>query len=378
MEISTPSWFPKDVVVQEMKRMKALNLTEDQLKAHLEHFKQQISTLGSVGKVEVSTNKVNIVARKGLMKTKIGGDYGGKISGNAVTGYANLFKKGETFELKVNGGDHKHTFSFVSSLPLLKNADFSLPVPYTKFSLSVIMGQQTLVNTSIQINSLEAVMQPKGQGYTFSSILSMIQSKRNEKTPAVIASDPARYFKFALKSDLPRMNGNAELACTFGDGKFVPFLKANTLRVHNFGYNLRAVFGGGFILSKGAVPFPEKFRVGGVPVAYGIDPEKFGTTLGNFPSGCDLWHSTTLDFATPVLPQYGVNGHFFVNGAVSANMKSNCVLDLTPSVSKLLTAGLGLTYNQGAVQIQFNVQHPFYVSDGLKFTSFQVGVCPIE
>jgi hypothetical protein len=87
--------------------------------------------------------------------------------------------------------------------------------------------------------------------------------------------------------------------------------------------------------------------------------------------------SGTLDFSTLLFPEYSLNAHFFVNGALSVNSKSNSVLDMTPSAAGVLSAGAGLTFMHGPAKVQLNVQQPYYVTKGLKFLKFQIGISAV-
>jgi hypothetical protein len=50
---------------------------------------------------------------------------------------------------------------------------------------------------------------------------------------------------------------------------------------------------------------------------------------------------------------------------VALNRKSNGVLDFAPGTAKVASAGAGLTFAQGPVRVEMNVQTPYVVSHGL-------------
>ena len=137
--------------------------------------------------------------------------------------------------------------------------------------------------------------------------------------------------------------------------------------------NLKFSGSGGAILAPEAVPFTEKFKVGGAPIARGIENHEFGPTFANFPSGIDAFASSTVEFFTPILPQANLNAHFFVNGAIGANFKSNNIFDSLPDFSTALTFGTGLVFRQGGIQVELNTQIPYYASEGLKTVRYQIG-----
>jgi outer membrane protein assembly factor BamA len=128
------------------------------------------------------------------------------------------------------------------------------------------------------------------------------------------------------------------------DRQLTPFLKCTAMWRLPLTFGFSALLGGGVLLSKRAVPYAEKFRIGGVPNAHGIDHEKFGTSIGGFPSGCDRWVSSRLDFMTFLLPEHGLDAHLFINGATAVNRTSNNVLDLAPTFTKVLSAGANLQF----------------------------------
>ena len=376
MSVDVPEWIPRDVVGSELKRITELG--DEEQEAQLQQLQKELESLGSIRKCEVSKSGVSVVERLGLMATKIGGDIGHEMSGHANMGYANFFKRGETFELRAKTGTSSvKTFSFIATLPLLSKINASNACSFSRACASLEWDTQTIAKYNIEVGSAEASFKPLGRGWNLAIAASVVQSKRDEKTPTVVASDPSHYFKVSARCDLPRFIGSGEISCVIADKKFLPFAKLHYRHSINLGYGFSIRLGGGVIITEKAVPFPEKFRVGGVPSAYGINQDKFGTTVGGFPSGNDWWSSVCFDFATFVLPQHGLNGHFFVNAALAGNRKSNCVLDYAPSITKVVSAGAGLTFNQGPFQFQANVQYPYVISSGLEFLRFQVGICPL-
>jgi outer membrane protein assembly factor BamA len=210
----------------------------------------------------------------------------------------------------------------------------------------------------------------------------VVTYKLTKTPPVVLTSDNYTYFKASFRSDISLftrfVNTAFEVATIVSkECTAIPFVKVSGTAHYNMGYGLGFHVTGGVIGARKPVPFPEKFRIGGIPVSHGIEHEKFGTSVGGFPSGCDSYLAGTLDFSTLIFPEYALNAHFFLNGAISANRKSNSILDFAPSVSSVVSVGAGLTFTQGPVRVQANIQHPYHVSSGLSFSRFQFGISPI-
>ena len=376
MSVDVPDWIPREPVADELKRIASLEPSERD--EQLRHLCEELKSLLSVKSCDASESGVKVVPRCGLAETKIGGDFGKQIQGHVSAGYANYFQRGEAFELRAKSDTmNARTFSFVATVPILSALDVQKACSFARAAASATWDTQSVAKFNIEVGALEARYTPIGSGASYAIAGSVVRSKRDAKTPTVVAADPRWYLKLGVSCSLPMARGLGEVSCILADSKWLPLVKVQGSHRVPLGYGFSVRLGGGMIFAERAVPFPEKFRLGGPPTACGIDLDKFGTSVGGFPSGNDWWSAASLDFETLVLPQYNLNGHFFVNAAVAGNRKSNCVLDYAPSVVKLVSAGAGLTFNQGPVQVQLNTQYPYVISSGLRFLRFQIGICPL-
>jgi outer membrane protein assembly factor BamA len=356
-------------------------MSSEEFDEHMKRISGHLTSLPSIRSAEVKAKLLKVVPRLGLLPTNIGGDIGADPATHVSTGYANFFRKGEVFEVKGSYSASKSPSLTVSyTHPLFANADFSLPIPFSKVTTSLTFDSRQIVSESITTGQFEASFLPRGKPLNLSGLLSFVSEKVTPTSSIAFALDPSPYLKICVKAEtlplFPYLSGSVESGILRANQRFTPFLKLNALRRFNLGFGFSALFGCGALMSKRAVPYAEKFRIGGVPTAYGIDHEKFGTSIGGFPSGCDKWASATLDFTTLLLPEYGLDVHVFVNGAVARNEKSHNVIDLVPTLTKVLSVGAGLQFVQGGVKIQANLQFPYHSSAGLNFSRFQIGFCP--
>jgi hypothetical protein len=74
-------------------------------------------------------------------------------------------------------------------------------------------------------------------------------------------------------------NGFIEAGMLQMNLKFTAFLKFNATGWFGLAVGFSRLFGCGLLLSQDAVPHAEKFRVGGVSKAHGIDQEKFSQCI---------------------------------------------------------------------------------------------------
>jgi hypothetical protein len=381
--VSAPPWFPSDALSSAIDHISQLPLTPEEKDAQLSRLKEQISSLKSIKSVSLKLDSAEIVPSRGLMPTTFGVDVGPESDGNVSTGWSNFFQRGDFIVFE---GKFKHltapTLSVSFTQPLLKNANFSLDNPFGTFRVSATLDIQPISGENIQTGLLESILSPQGPFGTHRVAFSVVNYRLSARPPVVLSSDRSPYFKASIRSDLPLfghlIDTALEVAAVVSKSCAAnPFVKLSVTSHYNMGYGLGFYVAGGAIAASKPVPYPEKFRPGGIPVSHGIEHERFGPIVGGFPSGCDSYASGTLDFSTLVFPEYNLNAHFFLNGAVAANRRSNSILDFAPSVSAVVSVGAGLTFTQGPVRVQANVQHPYYVSSGLSFARFQLGISPV-
>jgi hypothetical protein len=361
----------------------ALNLPSDQCDAVLSRLSEQLkSLLPSIKSAELKPDSATIVPRKGLLPTTVGADIGYDPAGNVSSGWANYFNRGEVLEVKGRSTTTKSpTLSVVYTHPFFGVPDYSQPVPFSRLVASSSVDVRQIADEVIDTASFEASWLPKGRGLRHGVAISLVVNRITKNSPIVLATDPPRYLKVSWKTEapaaVPSLAAAVEAGILAGGGRPIPYVKLNGMSRFHVGWGLSLGAGAGLIVAGRAVPFAEKFRVGGVPTAYGIEHEKFGTVVGGFASGSDGWISGVADFATVVLPEYNLNAHFFLNAAVAVNWKSNSVLDFAPSIAKVASAGAGLTFAQGPVRVEMNVQTPYLVTQGLSFLRFQIGFSPL-
>jgi hypothetical protein len=382
-QINAPPWFPAASLKAELVRLSMLGLPPDERDAVFSRLSNQLkSILPSIKSAELKPDSATIVPRRGILPTTVGADIGYEPAGNVSSGWANYFNRGEVLEVKGRSTTTKSpTLSVVYTHPFFGLPDYSQPVPFSRFVASSSVDVRQIADEVIETASIETSWLPKGRGLRHGVAISLIVNRITKNSPVVLAADPARYLKVAWKTEapaaVPSLAGAIEAGILAGGGRPIPYVKLNGVSRLQVGWGMGLGAGGGLIIANRAVPFAEKFRIGGVPIAYGIEYEKFGTVVGGFASGSDGWISGVADFSTVVLPEYNLNAHFFLNAAVAVNRKSNSVLDFAPSVAKVASGGAGLTFAQGPVRIEMNVQAPYVVTQGLSFLRFQIGFSPL-
>lgn len=397
-------WFPMKPIQNELQRIQSLPLDYESKNEMIQELAAKLKTVKTIKTINIHRllpkffkfNFLNpfvsqIQPRIGHLATSIGAEAGSTQSVHLSTGYSNFFYHNEYVELSSSvQSDTSPKFSLSITHDLLETADYSLNKNfYTTYSTSAIYEVQTFKKCQITSGSLSTSYQEKGSNYLENTSLSIISEDKGLNSPPALYSDPSPYFKFAFKVSnnsflFPQLSNFLELSYLFskhpkiGNFDVCPVLK-NRTNYSKFFPKMNLKFSGsaGFLLSPKAVPFAEKFKIGGVPFARGIENEEFSGNVAGFPSGCDMFLSQTLEFYTPILPQYNLSGHFFANGAISANLRSNNFFDAVPQVSKALTVGTGLVFVQNGMQIELNTQMPVHLSKELNFVKFQFGISPL-
>ncbi|OHS98718.1 hypothetical protein TRFO_08711 [Tritrichomonas foetus] len=395
-----PNWFSESPIRKEMERIQSLKIEYEKKNEMIKELIEKIKPIKSIKSIEIHrlfrnghSDRFNpfilkVVPRCGQLATSIGGETGTTHSVHISTGYANFFYENEYVEFSAKiRSDSSPKFTLNFTKDLINEADFSLSKNcFTTYSLSASYDMNTFKKQKIHIASISATAHKKGSDLVNTASLSMVNEDHSADAPPAMYFDPSPYFKASIKTEsasiIPTLAALSELSLLLAKSSqkitLIPFLKvrsniSKTLQ----SCNLKGHCSGGFILSPFAVPFAEKFKIGGIPIARGVDNDEFGPKIGNFPSGCDAYISGTLEFFQPVFPEQNFNAHFFVNGAVAGNFKSNNIFDVQPHISSILTCGTGFIFQQGPIQVELNAQLPYYVSEGIKTLKYQIGFTPV-
>ena len=383
------NWFSSEPIQDEVRRIESLDVSDDEKDQLISNLESKIKEIKSIKSVEISRSgpfrrfSANVKPRVGNLPTSIGGEAGTKQSVHVSTGYSNFFYSNEYVEVMAKiRTDSAPKFTMRFTRDDLNNADFSLQNgPYTTSSLSIVYDINMFKKQKISTASISGMYQKKGSKLMHTASMEMVQEDHSINAPPALYFDPPIYFKALLRTEntgiIPSLSAFSEIACVVAKKMLIPFLKMRTNFSKTFSFcNLKVLKGdvtGGAILAPAAVPFAEKFKIGGVPIARGIENDEFGPKVAFFPSGCDAFLSSTLEFFTPVFPAQNLNAHFFVNGAIASNFKSNNIFDIQPSFSSMVTFGTGFIFQQGPVQVELNAQLPFHLSDGQKCLRYQIG-----
>jgi len=383
--MSNNSWVNHDELKRYVESIKKSYTEKKHIEDCIESLTKRIESFPIIKKAKINVDpyKVEIEEKKGLMKTYIGGEVGQDNTIKVSTSYANFFKCGDLFSLtgkyNVQGAP---SFDISFSKPIPKGVDFSRLMPFQTHHLSIKLERNLVSKIHVDIASLSYTLSPIKNGVSFVQSLSLIKQPQGKNVPMVFNFDPSPYLK--ISSELSQesglqMIGNSIEASVIVDKMktCVPFLKLKLFKGFNLGFGLSGFASSGFILSQKAVPFYEKFLLGGVPLVRGTEQAGFGYKTGKFPCGNDFYVAGSIDESLLIFPQYQLNGHIFLNGAYARNFKSNSILDKEPSPSFIASAGAGVTFVQGAMKIEANVQTPLLLSKGQSFLKYQIGVSPL-
>lgn len=398
-------WFPEEPIRHEMKNIQSMNLDFNSKNEKMQELVAKVKSIKTIKTIEIyrllpkfwkfnlfNPFRIKIIPRTGQLATTIGGEAGSTQSMHISTGFANYFYHNEYYELSAKvRSDTSPRFSAQFTHDYLEEADYSLLQHFfTTYSVSASYDMKMFKKQKITTAMLSSTYHPKNSFLSHSASLSIVKEDQSETVPPAFYCDPSPYVKMALKTEntsiiIPSAGAFCELSYLFSKSKqndkllsFIPALKVQT-NISKFidSLNLKFSGSGGCIIAPEAVPFNEKFKVGGAPIARGIENHEFGPTFANFPSGIDAFASSTIEFFTPLFPQVNLNAHFFVNGAIGANFKSNNFFDNLPDYSSVLTFGTGLVFRQGGIQVELNTQIPYYFSEGLKTVKYQIGFSPV-
>lgn len=397
-------WFPEGPIRREKKAIESMDLDFKSKNEKMKELESKVKPIKSIKSIKIyrllpefckfnlfNPFRMKIIPRTGQLATTIGGEAGSTQSMHISTGFANYFYDNEYFELSAKvRSDASPRFQAKYTHDYLEDADYSLLHHFfTTFDVAASYEMKTFKKQKVTTAMLYTSYHPKNSFLSHSASLSVINEDQSDNAPPSFYCDPSPYVKMAFKTEntsiiIPSVGAFCEFSYLYSKSSnqnqsfsIMPMLKIQT-NFSKFIDSLNLKFSGssGAILSPKAVPFTEKFKVGGAPVARGIENHDFGPLFANFPSGIDTFASATAEFFTPIFPQASLNAHFFVNGAVGANLKSNNFFDDLPSYFSALTFGTGLVFNQGGVQVELNAQIPYRVTEGLKTVRYQIGFSP--
>lgn len=397
-------WFPEGPIRREMKEIQSMKLDFNTKNEKMQELVSKVKSIKSIKSIEIyrllpkfckfnflNPFRIKIIPRTGQLATTIGGEAGSTQSMHVSTGFANYFYDNEFVELSLKvRSDSSPRFQAKFTHDYLEDADFSLLHHFfTTFDVAASYEMKMIKKHKVTTAMLSSSYHPKNSFLAHSASLSVVTEDQSEQSPPSFYCDPSPYVKMAFKTEntsiiIPSVGAFCEFSYLYTKNtnqeqslSIMPMLKIQT----NYSkfidpLNIRLSGSSGAILSPKAVPFTEKFKVGGAPVARGIDNHNFGPLFANFPSGIDAFTSATAEFFTPIFPQINLNAHFFANGAIGLNLKSNNFFDDCPSYYSALTFGTGLVFHQGGVQVELNTQIPYYITEGLKTVRYQIGFSP--
>ncbi|EAY19766.1 hypothetical protein TVAG_178100 [Trichomonas vaginalis G3] len=395
---SAPEWFPTGSLQEAIDEVKKLTVDDEFKEAAMKSIAEKVLQLGSIksATIDAKTGEYNVVARDGLMKTYVGGDIGTEKAVRASTGWANFFKRGETISLTGKytvGGNPSVNVAF--TLPDFKSVDFSKNTPFRTYSYAFNIEKNDDGYKSIQSAGFEFNLGGGKDVFSKSISLSAIRQAIDSDVPFPLKYEPNPYFKFQIGAGMPSflpMQRNQIHAGLICDTKLAvtPFVKATGFNKINLPFGISITANMGLISSlrkrPGAklslenmtpVPYPEKFLLGGLPTIYGVDAAKFGYKYGGFPIGSNVYASLTLDESVLIFPEQSLNGHIFLSGSIAKNFSSYFPQSCDPSWTSLAVAGVGLTFIQGQVKVEANLQKPIFQSGAkLNVLTYQLGITP--
>ncbi|OHT17106.1 hypothetical protein TRFO_12618 [Tritrichomonas foetus] len=397
-----PDWFPLTPFEKEVKRIQGLDIDVASKQAMINELLDKIRPIKSIKSIEITQEYKNqtvnnfnpfvltVLPRIGQLPTSFNAELGNTHSISVSTGYSNFFFSHEysEFTAKIRS-DCSPKFIYKFTKNNLKDADFSLKKNcFSSSSLTASYDIHTIRKQNIYIGSLEASYHGKASIFNHSVSASHIKEDQSKgKVPPALSFDPSPYYKASIKTEIESnilslstlaFSTLSEVSILKTKCKtLIPFWKLRSDISCKLPFNFKLSSSCGYILARHAVPFTEKFKVGGVPIARGVEIDELCHKVANFPSGCDSFFSSTVEWSTPIIPKYNCQGHIFANGAISANSKSNNVFDNLEDKLSILTFGAGLVFPQKSSQIEINAQVPYRISRGLKCFRYQIGFSPL-
>ena len=397
---SSPVWLETKTLKEAISIILDSKAPNEAKENALKALSESVKALPSIKdcKINEKTGKFEIIEYKGLTRTSVGGDIGTENAARFQTGWANLFKKGETVSLIGRLTQNKApSVSIAFTIPDLKNIDFLRKNPYQKYEFSLNIGREPVHGYPVDTIALKGVISAGKKPFQQTFSISSIKQITDNTAPFPLRYEPSPYFKLSYQILMPGLQAISQNQVTIGvltdaDKEIDPFIKANLTKGVNLPYGVNIFASGGFMSKlrpkKGysysltgmrPMPFPEKFFIGGVPSARGIEERKFGYAYGGFPQGLDAFATATIEEKLILFPQYQLNGHLFVSGTIGRNFSSYFPCSADPDWTSSVVAGAGLTFVQGPAQIELNIQTKLYQTGANnKVLTYQFGITPIQ
>ncbi|OHT15468.1 hypothetical protein TRFO_14092 [Tritrichomonas foetus] len=391
---TTPEFVANELLLDELNRIRKEKIPFAQKNEEAQKLAKKLSSISSVKSVEIKRRfpsfyrfeflnpySVKVHSYKGFLPPY----FSVSKSFDINLGWANFVdSENETIELGAQFKSIRPPKLIMHyNIYDLKNADFSLHENcFSTLRVSVSNETQYVKKQPIRIYSFDVFFHPKHMNMTQLASLSVVSECHETSAPLTFLFDPSPYLKVSYKLENKALKNivsfSSEFACLVYNKKkqrAKPMVKFITTLKKKLGLGFSAFCTGGMLISRSAVPFAEKFQIGGIELTRGIESRDLCMRANNFPSGSDMFASGTLDYCPALVPN--VNPHFFVNGAFSANLQSNNMFDVVPRLSSVLSVGTGIKFQYKGATFEANVQFPYKKSDHLHFLRFQLGVTPI-
>lgn len=124
----------------------------------------------------------------------------------------------------------------------------------------------------------------------------------------------------------------------------------------------------GSLLSTSALPYPERYHLGGRPILRGVDAQKFSPKFNRTYTGIEHYIAATQELRFPVSDM--LNMYLFNSNAVGVNIHRTHPAEKLPGFVKYGGIGIGFVVSTGLTDIEVNFSVPYMASPNMPICHF--------